>query len=275
MLSQEVMGWLALGILWINTLLIVAATSARASGVARRLSQLRLLPSGQAGTGVALLELTGATRGDGVVAAWCLQQVGRFATHKGPRILFNDMHRTSECHGGMARWGTRSITLPAALTCEVWPDVEQVRRAAQCPDAETFDVAFPVSKQARAFQRTVRVPLRVGDRVWVAGVFVEDAGGVSVESLPDAPVVVAQVDPARWCRGRLFALYGAQLGIILGAAACTALAASPPLWGTVSTLGGVLCLAFFVLVQPLGTRLRDFAKLPHERVVRGEWRRPA
>ncbi|MDP2316889.1 MAG: hypothetical protein Q8P41_28615 [Pseudomonadota bacterium] len=48
--------------------------------------------------------------------------------------------------------------------------------------------------------------------------------------------------------------------LLCGAAACTALALTAPVFGTVSTVGGVACLAFFLLVQPLGTALRDYAR---------------
>ncbi len=50
------------------------------------------------------------------------------------------------------------------------------------------------------------------------------------------------------------------LAIVGGAAACTALALRPPVFGAVSTAGGVAGLAFFLLVQPLGTALRDHAR---------------
>jgi hypothetical protein len=50
--------------------------------------------------------------------------------------------------------------------------------------------------------------------------------------------------------------------IVGGAAGCSALALSAPVFGPVSTVGGAACLAFFLLVQPLGTALRDRARAP-------------
>jgi hypothetical protein len=49
-------------------------------------------------------------------------------------------------------------------------------------------------------------------------------------------------------------------GMLLGAAACTTLALWPPVFGRISTVGGLAGLAFFLLVQPLGTALRDHAR---------------
>jgi hypothetical protein len=45
--------------------------------------------------------------------------------------------------------------------------------------------------------------------------------------------------------------------------------------GLASKLGGVLGLAFFVLVQPFGKHLTEFSRLPHEAILRGTWKRPA
>lgn len=59
---------------------------------------------------------------------------------------------------------------------------------------------------------------------------------------------------------RVTRLLAAICVTLAGAAACTALTLWPPLFGSVSTLGGVASLAFFLLVQPLGTALRDHAR---------------
>jgi len=63
--------------------------------------------------------------------------------------------------------------------------------------------------------------------------------------------------------------------MLLGAGACTALALTPPSFGTVSTVGGALALLFFVLAQPFGRQLEELSRAPHERILRGEWRKPA
>ena len=47
----------------------------------------------------------------------------------------------------------------------------------------------------------------------------------------------------------------------------------PPVFGLVSTLGGALCLAFFLIVQPAGTALRDAVRVPSRAIVRGQWKR--
>jgi hypothetical protein len=52
-------------------------------------------------------------------------------------------------------------------------------------------------------------------------------------------------------------LEGGIVAILGGAGVCTALALYPPVFGAVSTGGGLACLLFFLLVQPFGTALRD------------------
>ena len=61
---------------------------------------------------------------------------------------------------------------------------------------------------------------------------------------------------------RLAAIVLGIAGILAAAAGCTALALRAPVFGPVSTVGGAACLAYFLLVQPAGTALRDFARAP-------------
>ena len=49
----------------------------------------------------------------------------------------------------------------------------------------------------------------------------------------------------------------------------------PPVFGLVSTIGAALGLAFFLLVQPAGTALRDAVKLPSAPITRGTWKSAA
>ncbi len=64
--------------------------------------------------------------------------------------------------------------------------------------------------------------------------------------------------------------------ILAGAAGCTALALTQPVFESVaSKLGGLLGLVFFLVVLPAGTAIRDFMREPSRRFVRGVWEDPA
>ncbi|HZO12649.1 MAG TPA: hypothetical protein VFB62_05315, partial [Polyangiaceae bacterium] len=54
----------------------------------------------------------------------------------------------------------------------------------------------------------------------------------------------------------------------------TYLALYPPIFGTVSIVGGALGLVFFLLVQPAGTAIRDAVRVPSVAQLRGSWVRP-
>jgi len=47
----------------------------------------------------------------------------------------------------------------------------------------------------------------------------------------------------------------------------------PPVFGTVSTVGGALALAFFLLVQPAAVAARNAARTPDRQPVGGIWQR--
>ncbi|WP_437664659.1 hypothetical protein [Sorangium sp. So ce1182] len=82
------------------------------------------------------------------------------------------------------------------------------------------------------------------------------------------PALVSSVDPRASCRSRIALLALGVAGILGALVGCTALALSRPRFGPAST---ALCLAFFLLVQPLGTALRDAARTQSAAPARGRW----
>lgn len=255
MLTNPIMGAVALAILWVNTLLVAAAAWQQVRALLRRRSAL-------AGAVRATV-----VRGDGeggAIAAHRVDQVGRAAEGE-PAILFHDRAAKGEIAGGVIAIDGREITIAPRAEAEVWLAPGEIAEAAACPSQAAFDEAFPAARKARGFSRTVVAPLRAGREVFVCGAI---EGG-------DGEILFAAVDP-RSVLARKAALAAAFLaGEILIAAACTAVALTPPLFGRVSTVGGALCLLFFLLVQPAGTAVRDAVLVPSRAILRGAWRRAA
>jgi len=274
-LSSELMGILALGVLWVNTLLIVAAAGQRLSLVRQRLRRYAELAPGARGTGLIHVTLTDAERDDGIVAERSLSQIGRYGTKHEDRILFNDTSYASSCGGGAARWGEHRLRIVEDGDCEVWPSEGAVRSAAACRDGAQFDAAHAESRRVKGFVRVVSNPVVVGDEVWLYGSVASEHGELRIHAPEGTALLFASEDPRRWCRQRVRILLAGQVGMLLGAAACTALVFTPPVFGTVSTVGAALALAFFILVQPFGKVLHEYSRPPHEQILRGEWQRPS
>src|SRR5690606_29875044 len=90
-LTREVMGVFALGVLWLNTLLVAAAAVARARELWRRRSTLAPLdPAGPGGYG-----LLRATAGSEDLAVLAIEQVGRHAAGRKRAILWHDRSHAS------------------------------------------------------------------------------------------------------------------------------------------------------------------------------------
>src|SRR5688500_11719493 len=129
MLTREVMGVLALGILWVNTLLVVAAALGRLRAIRALGRSLVPVVSGQ------------VTRGP--LARYSVEQVGRAA--EGPdAIVFSDRAYTSAVLGGAIEPGG---PIGENARAEVWVGEAEVARAAACPGVEAFDAAFRDAKK--------------------------------------------------------------------------------------------------------------------------------
>lgn len=276
MLSNETMGVLALAILWVNTLLVAGAAWLELRDLAARRAGMKPLAIGA--TGLGLFEAC-VTRGDGpggAIAVQRTEQVGRNANEggSGRGILFADRSYASEIPGGEVETtdGRRVVVRAETDRAEVWPSPEAVRESASCPGPERFDEAYELARKARGFTRTVTVSLRPGDRVWIAGELAHDPEqGLVVRPGPRG-LLVSAIDPRALCARRIALVVVAILGLLGVAAGFTAIALVPPAFGTVSKIGAGLCLAYFLLVQPAGTALRDAVRPPSRAILRGAWR---
>jgi len=237
------MGIACLAVLWTAALLCAGAAWQELRDL-RSLS--RSFESLQVGT---------VLRGDGdggCLAFHEIEQTGR-ALDGEPAIAFHDRsHRSAVC-GGVVKVGDEEITVDGDR--EVWTKLDDRARLARCNDLAHFDEAYESARKAKGWRRTVRTELREGDRVFLA------AGVISSE------------DPRPFVASRTWLVLSFIAGELSVCALCTRVATWPPVFGTVSTVGGVMCLAFFLLVTPMGVRVRDACRPPSRAFLRGTWKR--
>jgi hypothetical protein len=270
-LTREWMGALALFILWGNTVLVALAALRNLGNLRALLRGGRVLDLSTLGPG----EHPGLFRAElpPGKAFHLIEQVGRVGAGSTPSIVWHDRRASSRLVPSSARSGDREVGLtgPAA----VWASEEALLSAARCADAAEFEQALVSAKKPRGFERPVEVPVS-GD-VWVvANVRIED-GAIVARGDEELPLVVATEDPRILVFKKTLVVLGMFLPAIFAVAAgCTFLAMTGKLFdGWMSKLGGVLCLLFFLLVLPAGTRLRDFLLPPHKSFLRGVWARPS
>lgn len=275
MLTREIMGVLALAILWVTTLLVAASALKQAAALRRRARALRLLAPGNEGEG--LLQGTIAEGdGDGAIARWELEQLGRAGAEESGRrtVHWSDRTFAGAVLGGVVSSGEARVRLSPG-EAEVWPAPADVLAAAACADRERFDGAFDEARKARGHARRVEVRLRAGQPVWIAGAVIRSADGLALHRGEAAGLLVSALDPRAWLRRAIALAVGFALAETAVAAAITALTLVPPVFdGWPSRIGGILGLAFFLGVQPLGTAVRDAVRPPGRAFVRGRWLEP-
>ena len=242
MLSRELMGALCLGVLWVTALLVAAAAWQDFRDLRAIVKRARKMIEGV---------VQSSSRGD--LAEWSVEQTGRATDDDA--IAFHDRSFRSEVLGGKV--GDTEIA--ASTTAEVWIDEKAREEAAGCGDVTTYDAAHAIARKAKGFARTVRVRIRAGQRVWVVG----------------SGEIVATFDPRAWASRKsllVLAFIPAELALC---AAATRLALSLPRFGTMSIIGAVACIAFFLGVTPVAVTLRESVRRPHEAFLRTVWSRKA
>lgn len=245
------LGVAALAIVALNALLVAAHAAAEAR---RHLASRRALGTVQ----------VGVARGE--LAAHEVEQVGRALDGGEMAIAFTDRVFRSEVIGGVVDIDGRAVRVVGAAGALVWPLVARQREAAALPDDATFEATHAKARGPRGATVVVRTTVRAGDQVWLAGEREGDELRATVVALRDPRAFHASA------AARELALAVVELAVF---AALAALALWPPAFGTVSTVGGVLLLAYFLLVQPAGVWVEDALRPPPVAFLRGEWRRRA
>jgi hypothetical protein len=249
MLSREVMGALALAILWVNTLLIAVAATKRAAELARMGRSFGDVRRGK------------VVRGDGpsgAIAALEIDQVGRLGARENAPILFHDRSRACRIFGGRVALETGdAVDLAPADDAEVWVDAPAIASAARLPSDAAFDAACVDARKARGYARSLRAPIVAGADVFVA------------------TRLVSMLDPRGWIKKRVALASAFVVAEIAVAAACTAAALEEPHFGPLSTAGAAAAFVFFLLVQPAGTAVRDALRPPSRAPRHDAWTRAA
>lgn len=253
MLSNEVMGAFCLGVVWLNTLLVVAHVWQTAGAVRTDVATLgpivraRVIDAGQGG---ALAELRVA-------------QIGRAITTSGPeRVLFTEASRTATVHEGVVEIEGARARVEAGDAVRVW-----VLSGVPSRGDVAFDEAFAAASTNKGLSSAVALRAGAeGQEVWLAGAREDDVIRVRLVSDRDPHAVAASA------RAQALGFAVVALALLVG---ITALALVRPWFSGWSTLGGALAVAYFLAVQPLAVALREAMGPPDQRLVGGVWQRPA
>lgn len=276
MLTREIMGALALAILWVNTLLVALAAWKQASEKLRLHRDLRPLAPGAKGTGLFAARVDAADEGR-TIARYRLEQIGRAGAEAGGRrtIHFGDRVFRGESLGGEVIAGNMRVRIPKG-EASVWVAREDVIAAAACPDQARFDEVFEQARKARGHVREVTVAIEAGSPVWIGGEVHDEGGELSVRAAPGTGLLVSAVEPRAWLRRAAALAIVFSIVEIAIAAGVTFLVLRAPIFdGWTSRIGGALGLGFFLAVQPIGTAVRDALRDPSLAFVRGRWIEPA
>lgn len=251
--EREFMAAACLGIVWVNTGLIVAhalGDLGRIRRLSRRLAATLgrfVAQSPEAGATFRLIQ-AGRTRGDGA-------------------IHFHD--RRSEC----ALVGPATAVLPTgsvpladdAGVVWVWPTDAEVRAATECRSQADYDALAGPALHARGAERVATVRLTEGV---IAGGRVS-AGALSGDA--ERPLILSSDDPRSRLRGHALRITGVLLAILLVAAGLTVLCFVGPAFGLWSKVGALGLFLYFLLVQPVGVWLSESVRWPHEAPRGGTW----
>lgn len=250
MLRPEWMGLALLCLSWVTALLVALDA----------LVDVRALRRLLAGWKTTLLEGTVASPELGALA---IEQRVKHLDGATPRLGFFERGHGSAL-GGAVQLGGEPVTVTAAPDAEVWPAPGALEAAARCESPAAFD-ALAAQVKGQGALRTVRVALRQGQPVWLAGT---RDGSAFVASL------AAGFDPRAWVRSRLALNLGLVALDLAWCALGTGLALWPPVFGTVSVLGAMLLVGHFLGITPLAVAVREQSKTPAKAALLGEWVRP-
>jgi hypothetical protein len=267
----EILGVLLLGALWVEAVLVAAAAWLQIRGLRSIRARLHLI-EGAMGVGMIEGEIERCIAGD-VFATHTIEQVGRALDAKTRTIAFHDRANSSKVFGGAVRTREGPIQVPENDgRASVWTSrIARLQTAARfSPDV--FDAAYAEACSQRGYIRTLNTSLRVGDHVFVSGELVQKDDRLVIQSPRGGDLLIAAEDPRRIVAEQSRVALAFIVVELLLCALCTRIALWPPLFDRVSTIGGALCLGFFLGVTPVGVYVRDRCAPPSQSLVNGRWR---
>lgn len=272
MLSYELMGLLALWILWINTALIAGAALLDLRRLRQPYRGFRRLPPGAEGLGVVRGQVTAASPGSPAFARLAIVRTGRLADERSLSIQFGAQRPVSTLFGGRVRVSETELEVEPG-PARVWQAPSAIHaRLAAFTEAELSE-AEAESRRRKGYLKTTELDVAVGQEVYVAGRF-DSKHGWRVQGDLESPLLVSTVDPARFVARQTWLTLAFVFAMIVVLLGISLLAMQAPLFGPLSKVGGVLGLAYFLLVLPAATALRERTRAPDLRSYFGHWRAP-
>lgn len=289
MLTPELMGILALCVVWINTGLIIAASFQTWVSLRNRkraaMRELRWQPQREG-----LVELRVADNPElDTSFVFKAKQIGRIANKTKNTIVFADSEFQSQCLGTRLSLPDKSartigVEVPETSDFELWLNEERVRQYADNYSHEGFAQALRAAQTGKGFERRLAIPFKPVQRFWLYARIdeanAEPRQGTSQTSVESRwkvvqslyhPLLVSEVDPIGWYQKKMRLNIGFMLFTFLSASGLSALALRSPAFGTVSTLGAALLLVYFLLIQPAGVWIADRSRTPNQAEIRGLW----
>jgi hypothetical protein len=249
-LSNETMGAFCLGVVWLNGLLIAAHVWQTQRALTRERSAI-----GSVVRGVVV-----DTGDAAALAVVHLTQIGRAITEDGPsRILLTEAKRRCDVHDATVEVGDAKLAVIASEVVRVW-----CLNATPAHEGD-FERAFGEASTSRGYQTEVDLAIGTkGGTVWIGGERDGDTLRARLVSDRDPAAVLASA------RGRAATFVVLNLVALVG---ITALALVRPWCTGLSTLGGMLAVAYFLGVQPIANALRESMAGPAARPIGGIWQR--
>lgn len=263
--TQTFVALFCLASVWVMALLVAA------TAVHRALELLRLSSTLKENTREATV-VEGAGP-DGALGALEVVRAGRALDAKVPTLAWHPRKVSAPSYGGVVESGGLRIQIPSNAG-RVWVSDAVLQSALERPAHEDWAQTLAQASTQAAAERTVRAPIRVGDKVFVAGKTVTSGNESRLSPLEGGELVVSHEPPAAWLSKRALWGFGFSVLELLVCAALSALALWTPAYGTVSMVGAVGLVAFFLAVTPLGVSLTEAMRLPDERLPRGFWKAP-
>ena len=209
---------------------------------------------------------------EGALAAQRIEQAGYALAGAQKRIAWGDQLHQSVIWGGVIRWGEIEIAIPSvdASKAEVWPSDAMRKEVCERADRAEDEARYEAACKPRGIRRTLEHRFLPTMDIWLVGKLHKTPTGWRAEKTEAGYLLLAAEDPRAWVRQKSLLAWVFLLSTPLLCALCSALCFWPPVFESwPSKLGGVLCVAFFLGIQPIGTWLRDALRPPSFAFVHG------